>query len=178
MISMGRELLQTITSPFSVISLKIQFLAIFGHFSQFLPAHGLSLDPTSAFIDITIITGSCCSDICKEKAAPGYYHPIFPPLACKIQFLAIFGHFSPFVPAHGQPLDPTSTFTNITIITGCCCNDIYGERATPDYYHSIPPSEAWKFNFWPFLAIFHHLCLLIWTQVGTWKLNVWYLEKP
>ena len=85
----------------------------------------------------------------------------FPMISLKIQFLAIFGHFLPFVPAHGQPLDPTSPFTNITIITGCCCNDIYGERATPDYYHSIPTSEAWKLNNWPFSAIFHDLSLLL-----------------
>ena len=78
-----------------------------------------------------------------------------------MEFLVVFGHFSPYEPAHGQPFDPTSAFIYITIITECCCNDIYGERATPDYYHSIPPSEAWKFNFWPFLAIFHHLCLLM-----------------
>ena len=86
-----------------------------------------------------IFTGCCCSDTCKKKANPGYHHPIFPPLAWKLNFLAIFGHFSPIVPAHGPPVDPTSAFTEITIITECCCNDIYGERATPDHYHSIFP---------------------------------------
>ena len=60
---------------------KIEYLAIFDHFSPFEPAHGRPFDPTSAFIDITIITGCCCNDICIEKSAPGYYHPIFPPLA-------------------------------------------------------------------------------------------------
>ena len=58
---------------------------------------------------------------------------------------SIFSHFSPFVPAHGQPLDPTSltsAFYDKTIIIGSCCNDIYGERATLGYYHSIfPPSS-------------------------------------
>ena len=68
--------------------------------------------------------------------------PHFLVICLKIQFLVIFYHFLPFEPAHDQPLDPTSTFIDITIITGCCCKDIYGERATPDYYHSIPPSEA------------------------------------
>ena len=68
----------------------------------------------------------------------------------KTEFLVIFGHFSPFVPAHGRPLDPISAFTNITIITGCCCNDIYGERATPGYYH---PAVCLKMEFF---VIFSH----------------------
>ena len=42
---------------------------------------------------------------------------------------SIFGHFAPFVPAHGQPLDPTSAFTDKNIITEFCCNDIYGKKA-------------------------------------------------
>ena len=28
----------------------------------------------------------------------------------KIEYLAIFDHFSPLEPAHRQPIDPTSTF--------------------------------------------------------------------
>ena len=52
----------------------------------------------------------------------------FPVRSLKIQFLAIFGHFSPFVLAHGRSLDPTSAFIDKSIITGCCCNDIYEVR--------------------------------------------------
>ena len=77
---------------------------------------------------------------------------------------SIFGHFSPFVPAHGQPLDPTSTFIDKTIITGCCCNDIYGKRATPGYYNPIFPPYASNSifgHFWLFLTIFDHFCLLM-----------------
>ena len=36
--------------------------------------------------------------------------PHFPTICKKIPFLAIFGHFSPFVPAHRPPVDPTSVF--------------------------------------------------------------------
>ena len=87
--------------------------------------------------------------------------PHFPAISLKIQFLAIFGHFSPFVPAHGRPLDPTSAFIDITIITECSCNDMCIEKAAPGYYHPIFLPLAWKLNFWSFLAIFHHLCLLM-----------------
>ena len=107
--------------------------SIFGHFSTIVPAHGRPIDPTSAFIDENVITGCCCIDIYRERAISGYYHPIF----------------SPF--AHLRYIDKTR----------CCCNDTCGEKATPGYYHPILPPFAWKFNFWPFLTIFHKLCLLI-----------------
>ena len=80
------------------------------------------------------------------------YSALLPP------YFPTISHFSPFVPAHGRSLDPTSANIDITIMTGCSCNDIYWERATPDCNHFIPPSKAWKFSFWLFLAIFHHLC--------------------
>ena len=84
--------------------------------------------------------------------------PHFLTISLKILFLDIFGHFLPFVPAHSRPLDPTSIFIDRNDITRCWCNYIYGEKATPRYYHPIFPPLAWKFYFWPFLAIFHHLC--------------------
>ena len=82
----------------------------------------------------------------------------FPAIYLKIQFLANFGHFSLFVPMRAKPLDPISTFIDQNVITGCCCNDIYGETV---YYHPIFPPFTWKLNFWSFLAIFHHLSLLM-----------------
>ena len=36
--------------------------------------------------------------------------PPFPSIGLKIQFLAIFGHFSPLVPTHVWPLDPASAY--------------------------------------------------------------------
>ena len=47
--------------------------------------------------------------------------------------------------------------TRRIIIPGCCCNNIYKERVTPDYYHSIFPPFVWKLN----LVIFGHLRLLM-----------------
>ena len=79
----------------------------------------------------------------------------------QIQFLAIFGHFSPFVSAHGWPLDPTPDSIDKNVITRCCCNEIFKAKATTGYCHFIFPPFPWKFNFWPFLAIFHHLCLMV-----------------
>ena len=48
--STERKLLQAITTPFFRHMPQIQFLAIFGHFSPFLPTNGRPHDPTSAFI--------------------------------------------------------------------------------------------------------------------------------
>ena len=65
----------------------------------------------------------------------------------KMEYLPIFDHFSPFVPAHAWPLDPTSTFVHLNDTTWCFFNEIYGEKAFPGYYHPIFPPFAWKFNF-------------------------------
>ena len=95
-------------------------------------------DPTFAFNDNNIITRCCCNNICGEKATPGCYHSIF----CHLIKNWIFGHFWPFVPVRGQALDPNSAFIDKAIITGCCCNDIYGKKATAGYYHPIFPPLA------------------------------------
>ena len=91
MISTEREQLQDITTPLFCHMPQIQFLAIFGHFSPFVSAHGWPLDPTPAFIDKNVITRCCCNEIYGKKAAPGHYNPIFPPYASN----SIFGHFWP-----------------------------------------------------------------------------------
>ena len=52
-----------------------------------------------------------------------------------------FDHFSPFVPACGRPLDPISAFIDKKVITGCCCNDIYGERATLGRTAAFPTND-------------------------------------
>ena len=58
----------------------------------------------------------------------------------KTPFLAIL---SPFAPTYGWPLDPTSAFIDKNVITGCCCNDIYGEKAIPGCFHpNVLPSSA------------------------------------
>ena len=60
--------------------------------------------------------------------------PNFPAISLKIEFLAMF---SPFVPAHGQHLYPMSAFLKENVITRCCCNDIYKQKATLGYHHPI-----------------------------------------
>ena len=78
---------------------------------------------------------------------------------------SIFSHFSLFVPAYGQPLDPISAFIDKNVITGCCCNDICKEKATPGYYHTTSYSIflpfAWKFQFLVIFDHFPHLCRLM-----------------
>ena len=59
------------------------------------------------------------------------------PFSCHLSENSILGHLSPFVPAYGQPLDPTSAIINKNVITGYCSNDSYRKKATPGYYHSI-----------------------------------------
>ena len=75
--------------------------------------------------------------------------------------VSIFGHLPPFVPAYKQPLDPTSTFIDKNVITGCCCNNTYGEKAIPSCFYPIaPPSPAICLKI-QFLAFFPLLRLVI-----------------
>ena len=80
--------------------------------------------------------------------------PHFAAICLTIKFLAIFGHFLPFVPSQRWLLDPTSAFIDENVITGCCCIDIYGERAISGYYHPIFSPFAWKWNFFVILSYF------------------------
>ena len=70
MISMEREQLQAITTPFSPICLKMEFLVIFRHFSLLVPAHGLI--PPQLLLTKNIITGYYCNDIYEERPALGH----------------------------------------------------------------------------------------------------------
>ena len=100
-----------------------------------------------------ISTGCCCNNIHGEKAIPGCFHPVFQPLPAmwlKIGFLAIL---SPFAPAYGRPLDPTSAFIDKNVITDCYGSDIHGEKAIQGYFHPISPPFAKKLNFWPFTPV-------------------------
>ena len=57
----------------------------------------------------------------------------------------------------GNPLTPTSPFIDKNIITGCYCNNIYGENAILGCFHPIvPPSPAMCLKI-QFLAIYPHL---------------------
>ena len=133
-----RESYFRLLSPhFPTICLKIQF---FGPFWPFFIIYACLLAISLLHFCLywkKVFTGCCCNGICKEKATSGYLHHIFPPFARKFHFFSVIGHFTPFVPTRGQPLHPTSAFIDETVITGCCCNDICKEKATPGYYHPI-----------------------------------------
>ena len=150
MITVKRKLLQAITTPFSQFAWKFNFWPFFTScaFSWVTPWSHLH------FYWNTFIARCCCNDQQRES----YSRPLpphFPAICLKIQFLAIFDHFSQIVPTHQQSLDPTSAFIGINIMKGCCCNDIYGEKATPHYYHTI---------FLPENSIFDHFSPFVITQ--------------
>ena len=114
----------------------------------------------SAIFEKNVITGWCFNDIFRQRATSGYYHSIFPPFA-------IYRHLSPFLAfLHHlcllkSKLGPISACIDKNIFTGCCFSNTCKEKANPGYYQPVFLPLAWKFNFWPFLAIFHHLSLLI-----------------
>ena len=75
--------------------------------------------------------------------------------------VSIFGHLPPFAPAYKQPLHPTYTLIDKNIITECCCNNLYGEKAIPSCFYPIfPPSPAICLKI-HFLAFYPHLRLVI-----------------
>ena len=81
----------------------------------------------------------------------------FPAICHLSPFLAILHHLCLLK----SKLGPISACIDKNIFTRCCCSDTCKEKANPGYYHPTFPALAWKFNFWPFLAIFHHLSLLM-----------------
>ena len=109
-----------LTPHFSAISLKIQFLAIFGHFWPFFTICACSwATPWSHlrfywhnYYHWVLLQWYVYRESCSRLLPPH-----FPAISLKIEFLVIFGHFSPFVPAHGRPHDPISAFINKNVIT-------------------------------------------------------------
>ena len=93
------------------------------------------------------------------------YSRLFPPhrpaISRHLPENSIFGHLPPLAPAYGRPLDPTSTLIDKNVITGCCCNNIYGEKAIPGCFHLIVlPSPAICLKI-QFFAIYPHLRLFL-----------------
>ena len=116
-----------------------------------MPANRQPFYVISAFMDKNVITGSCCNDICKEKATPSYYHPIFPTFALKIEFLAIFHRLCLLM---GYSLIPPPLLLTTLLSLGAVAM-ISAERkllqavTTPFSHHLI---KNWIFShFWPFL---------------------------
>ena len=132
---------------------KTKFFTIFSHFFTICAYSWATPLPHLCYF-------CCCNDIFGQRATSGYYHSIFPPFA-------IYRHLSPFLAfLHHlcllkSKLGPISACIDRNIFTRCCCSDTCKEKANPGYYHPTFPALAWKFNFWPFLAIFHHLSLLM-----------------
>ena len=97
--------------------------------------------------------------IAEEEAIPRCFHPIVPPSPAIC--LKIFGHLPPFAPVYGQPLDPTSTLIDKNVITGYCCNNIYGKKAISGCFYPIfPPSPTSCLKI-QFLTIYPHLRLFM-----------------
>ena len=113
---------------FPAICLKI---SIFGHFWPFFTICACSW--VTPWSPLCIYRQKCYHWVLLQWNLQKWSYsrllqPYFPVICLKIQFLAIFGHFPLYVPTHGWPLDPTSAFIDKSIITGCCCNDIYEVR--------------------------------------------------
>ena len=88
--------------------------------------------------------------------------PHFPAISCQLPENSIFDHLPPFAPAYGQPLDPTFAFIDKNVISGCYCNNICDEKASPGCFYPIvlpSPPICLKIQF---LAIYPHLRLLMW----------------
>ena len=74
---------------------------------------------------------------------------------------SVFGHLPPFAPAYGRPLDPTTPFINKNVITGCCCNNLYGKKENPGCFYPFVPLSPTICLKNQFLAIYPHLRLLM-----------------
>ena len=155
-------------------------------FTVFAWEWATSLPHLCFYFTKNVITGCWCNDIYNAKVTPGYYHSIFLTFARKLNFWSFLAIFSPFVPTYGWPLYHISTFIDKSVITGCCCNNIYRERATQGYLSPHVPTICLKIkffgHFWPFFimcACFLPFSLLriclYWQKSFHWVLLQWYL---
>ena len=146
-----------IVLPSPAICLKIQFLAIYPHLRLLM---GNPLTPPPLLLT-KMLSLDAAAIIYMEKRESRLFLPLCSAISHHLPEKSIFGHLPPFAPAYGQPLDPTSAFIDKNVITGCCCNSIYGEKAIPGCFHPIvPPSPAICLKN-QFLAIYPHLRLLM-----------------
>ena len=131
---MERNYSKLLSIHFPANSLKTQFLAIFYHLCLWME------DP---LIDKNVITRCNCNNIHGGRAAPVYYHPF-----------AIF-HYLHLL--RGNPSQSPLLLTKIIVLGAVTM--ISMERELLQAIITSP--FAWKWNFLLFLAIFHHLCLLM-----------------
>ena len=114
---------------------KLQFLAILPYLCLFM---GNPLTPPLLLLTKMLSLDTLAMIAMERKLLQAASTPF----SCHLSENSILGHLSPFVPAQGQPLDPTSAFIDRNVITRCCCSDSYRKKTTPGYYHPIFPSFA------------------------------------
>ena len=90
--------------------MKIQFWAIFPHLCLL---KGNPLTPPLLLLTEMLSLGAAAVTATERKLLQVITIPSSPHLPEN----SIFGHFALFVLAHGQPLDPTSAFTDKEVIT-------------------------------------------------------------
>ena len=73
--------------------------------------------PISVFINKIDVTWYHCNDICKGKATPSNYYPVFPTFAQKFNFWPFFNNCACSWATHWSHLRYIDK-------TRCCCNDI------------------------------------------------------
>ena len=104
--STDRELLQTVTSQSSCHFLENLIFGYFWLFTAiFACLYKIPWPPSLLLLTNLISFGAFEMIPTKEKATPGYNHPIFALFSVK-SILAICCHFSLFLPAFKWPLDP------------------------------------------------------------------------
>ena len=96
MISVKRELLKAINTPFSQ---PLPENLIFGHFSPIV-LMGNPLIPPPLLLTKLLSLGAVAMISTEREQLQAITTPFFCHMP-QIQFLAIFGHFSPFVSTHG-----------------------------------------------------------------------------
>ena len=160
MIATERKLLQATIIPFSC---HLSENSILGHLFPFVLAYGQLLDPTSAFIDKNVITRCCCSDSYRNRAIPGYYHPIFPPLAWRFNFwpFCLFcACFVPFCPLF--LISPWVTFM-MDIIR---FSDVSLEMVIFPFLATLTPrNPLWRDGLteWGFWRLYNRPQAILWT---------------
>ena len=119
-ICMKRKLFHVVSTPFSWHYPSLAWITFFFPYLRVFMGNPLTLH-LRFFIKMLSLDAVAMI----ERAILGCFHPIsllFSVIYLKNDFLASFPLFAH---AHGQSLDPSSTFFDKNVITGCCCNDIF-----------------------------------------------------
>ena len=168
-ICMKRKLFHVVSTPFSRHYPSLAWITIF--FPNLRVFMGNPLTLHLRFF-IKMLSLDAVAILNMERRLFQVVSTSLPAISCYLPENSIFGHLPPFVPAYGRPLDPTSTFIDKNVITGCYCNNINGEKAIPGCFHPIvlpSPAIYWKFNFRPFTPI----CTCLWATPWPYLHSHW-----